>query len=111
MITHELQTKWTQKIVTSTTELTIVASPTGQTIVASPTETHEPQPCIITQEEDDMPHAPNQPTDNTRATWMTQTITQEFVQLAMDHTESIKISQIGATTEFAVSILDEEAGE
>ena len=60
---NESLTRWTQKIVASTTE------PTN---VASPTEPHAPHP---------LPQALDQPVDSTRAKRMTWTITQEFAQL------------------------------
>ena len=75
--TNEAPSEWTQKIVTS---------PTEQIIVASPTEPNIPQPCFILQEDANMPQAPNQLVDNTKAKQMTWAIMQEFAPPAMDHT-------------------------
>ena len=107
----DFHTDQPQKFVVSTATHTFVESSSKPTFVISPTTLPLPLPCIMTQEDDDIPEAPDQLVDNTQAKKMTQTITQDFAQLATEKIMTTKVKPEDVKQEFAGAILDKETGE
>ena len=96
-------------------EPTVNASDTqpkkNQKIVALPMEPEVQQPCLITQDNVNIAQTPDQPANNTRAKWMTRTITQEFTLVMKECTVPRHISPTRDLKEYAGSILDEKMGK